>query len=87
MPYVKQELREAVARQTVALIGAIESQPIEVRAGLMNYVVTSMIHQLYKPSYANYNEAIGVLECIKLELYRRVVAKYEDSKIIENGDV
>ena len=33
------------------------------------------------------NAAIGVLECAKLELYRRVVAMYEDGKIKENGDV
>ena len=30
---------------------------------------------------------IGVLECAKLELYRRVAAPYEDDKIDENGDV
>jgi hypothetical protein len=33
------------------------------------------------------NEAIGVLECAKLELYRRVAAPYEDEKIAESGDV
>lgn len=30
---------------------------------------------------------LGVLECVKLELYRRVAAPYEDRKIEENGDV
>jgi hypothetical protein len=30
---------------------------------------------------------IGMLECAKLELYRRSVANYEDEKILENGDV
>jgi len=29
----------------------------------------------------------GVLECAKLELYRRIAAPYEDTKIEENGDV
>jgi len=38
-------------------------------------------------SYSNVNEIIGALECIKLELYRRVAAPYEDLKIEENGDV
>jgi hypothetical protein len=37
--------------------------------------------------YANINEAIGVLECAKLELYRRIAAPYEDHKISETGDV
>jgi len=33
------------------------------------------------------NDAIGALEGAKLELYRRVISKYEDKKIMENGDV
>ena len=42
------------------------------------------------PMYSNYadiNSAIGVLECAKLELYRRQAAPYEDKKIEENGEV
>jgi len=30
---------------------------------------------------------VGVLECAKLELYRRIAAPYEDEKIVETGDV
>jgi hypothetical protein len=37
--------------------------------------------------YDDYNTIIGVLECAKLEFYRRAVASYEDRKIKENGDV
>jgi hypothetical protein len=37
--------------------------------------------------YAEINEVVGVLECCKLELYRRLAAPYEDTKIKENGDV
>jgi len=37
--------------------------------------------------YSNLNELIGVLECAKLELYRRVAAPYEDEKALINGDV
>ena len=33
------------------------------------------------------NEAIGVLECAKLELYQRVIADYENEKMRVNGDV
>jgi len=40
-----------------------------------------------KPSYSDYNALVGVLECAKLEFYRRAVAAYEDKKIKENGDV
>ena len=38
-------------------------------------------------SYHAYNEIIGVLECVKQEFYRRMVAPYEDKKCEENGDV
>ena len=37
--------------------------------------------------YYHYNQLIGVLECAKLELYRRLVTPYEDIKITDNGDV
>jgi hypothetical protein len=37
--------------------------------------------------YAHLNEAIGVLECAKLELYRRIAAPYEDRKMGETGEV
>jgi len=37
--------------------------------------------------YDDYNTLIGVLENIKLELYRRKIIPYEDIKIKENGDV
>lgn len=57
--------------------------------GVLNYSITYLIVQYLKgrENYASYNEVIGVLECAKLELYRRMVAPYEDKKIEENGDV
>ena len=57
-------------------------------AGELNYVITTLLQKyIDKPSYTVYNEVIGVLECCKLEIYRRAVAAYEDKKIEENGDV
>jgi len=38
-------------------------------------------------SFQTYSDIIGALETTKLELYRRQVAKYEDKKLKENGDV
>jgi predicted DNA-binding protein with PD1-like motif len=46
-----------------------------------------MLKDIYKPSYHNYNKAIGVLESVKLEFYRREVASYENKKIKENDDI
>jgi hypothetical protein len=57
--------------------------------GELNYMITLLV-TLYlgpKPNYVKHNSAIGALECAKLELYRRKVAPYEDTKILENGDV
>ena len=57
--------------------------------GTLNYIITRLVHWWLgdNPNYERYNAAIGVLECAKLELYRRKVSPYEDEKINENGDV
>ncbi|MCI0558113.1 MAG: hypothetical protein MN733_06430, partial [Nitrososphaera sp.] len=58
--------------------------------GQLNYVITRLAQELAKAkgsNYAAFNAVIGVLECAKLELYRRIVAPYEDRKIQENGDL
>lgn len=58
--------------------------------GPFNYAVSSLIEKTFLRegvSYAKINAAIGVLECIKLELYRKVAAPYEQKKESENGSV
>ena len=60
------------------------------RAGMMNYCISTLISKTLSAHGTNYaliNELIGVLECAKLELYRRVASPYEDTKVQENGDV
>lgn len=60
------------------------------RPGKLNYLITMAVHEyiLQKGlSYTTLNEAIGVLECAKLELYRMVAAPYEDKKKRENGAI
>lgn len=59
-------------------------------AGELNFVITSVCLEYVEEKVASYeafNAAIGALECAKLELYRRMVAPYEDAKMAENGDV
>ena len=60
-------------------------------AGELNYAITRLVddYLIQKGSirYAHLNEVIGVLECAKLELYRRVAVPYEDKKLSETGDV
>lgn len=62
----------------------------EKTVGELNYVLTRTILNFLDRTpkkYQNYNDVIGVLECAKLELYRRMVAPYEDGKCLLNGDV
>lgn len=80
MPYIPQERRD---RWQIRL-------PDDLPAGDLNYIITNVLIQHVEQqgtSYRVINEIIGVLECAKLEMYRRLAAPYEDSKIAENGDV
>jgi hypothetical protein len=81
MPYVKRTDRPA-----------LDAGAAPTTAGDLNYLITRLVDGYLarkSVSYATLNEAIGVLECAKLELYRRIVARYEDRKLAdpENGDV
>lgn len=79
MPYIEQQQRNRL--NTVG-------EPLD--AGELNYVITRAVDDYLRKRgvrYASLNEAIGVLECAKLELYRRVAGVYEDEKIATNGDV
>lgn len=58
--------------------------------GELNYAITTLCKEYIARAgerYENYDAVIGTLECVKLELYRRRIAAYEDKKIKENGDV
>ena len=84
MPYIDGNARERLSS------GSAPDGP-----GELNYAVTRLVDEYLKRlaerdgrlRYAHVNEAVGVLECAKLELYRRIAAPYEDEKIDENGDV
>lgn len=84
MPYVSVEARDRLD----------SGEPPE-GAGELNYAVTMLVDAYLsraaeadgRTRYAHLNEVIGVLECAKLELYRRVAAPYEDGKREENGEV
>lgn len=86
MPYVSQTDRVLIDRMLNANACICNQNP-----GRLNYLITRAI-ELYlqqwpKPSYQLYNEVVGVLECAKLEFYRRKIAPYENDKLAEHGDV
>lgn len=87
MPYISNELRLVVDKKIKELAQSVKECGKENRAGVLNYSISTLIHELYDLRYSEVNEAVGMLECTKQEYYRRVAAPYEDKKIKENGDV
>jgi hypothetical protein len=84
MPYIEQSDRSFFDEKISFKNNAIQTP------GELNYFLTKIVdHYIstHGKSYSTINEAIGVLECAKLELYRRIAAPYEDVKIQQNGDV
>ena len=82
MPYIKKDDRNKFHL-------AIYSTPPN-NAGELNFLLTSICHEYVRhkgESYQTYNDIIGVLECAKLEMYRRQTAPYEGQKVKENGDL
>ena len=83
MPYIKEGRRNEIDENGIHSVDG---------AGELNYfITTSILNYLWDrtddPSYEDHNEVIGVLECCKLEIYRRLISRYEDQKIKENGDI
>lgn len=87
MPYIKMEDRPKYEEALSDLIATLKAQPVENIDGELNYIITRILKEAYPLRYFNLNRAVGVLECCKLEFYRRVAAPYEDTKIEQNGDV
>jgi hypothetical protein len=87
MPYINKKERIKYEKGLKEVLNMLNKVPNENVDGELNYVISMILKGLYKPSYYNYNRAIGVLESIKLEYYRREVAAYENKKIKENGDI
>lgn len=77
MPYIKHEERTQLTKAVPKTLGEL------------NWAITTLVDEWlsdHTRNYENYNNVMGVLECAKLELYRRIVAPYEDKKKDENGD-
>jgi len=87
MPYIDQKSRKNIESELNALIQKLKSIPTKNIDGNLNYCICQMLKELYTPSYYNYNRMMGVITCVQQEVYRRLVAPYEDKKIKENGDV
>ncbi len=87
MPYIKNAKRTKYTKVLGQLVEMLKALPPEEVDGELNYIITKLLKEIYPLKYFHINKAIGVLECAKLEYYRRVAAPYEDSKIKDSGDV
>lgn len=79
MPYIDQGVR-----------ASLDDGRKPLKPGELNYLVTRLVDSflvMQGISYTSINAAIGVLECAKQELYRRIAVPYEDGKARENGEV
>jgi hypothetical protein len=80
MPYITQNAREIIDKDLAS--------PRTV--GELNYKITRLVDGFISQaglSYTTVNNVVGVLECAKLELYRRVAVPYEEKKRSESGEV
>ena len=77
MPYIDQQSRVRCEEGVLA------------DAGHLNYQTHQLIDTFFTQHgrrYDTFNAVMGVLECVKQELYRRMIADYEQIKMRQNGD-
>ena len=94
MPYIDREARkrfEKILNEFRTMVGVVKRPP-----GDLNYLITQLILinmqaemavKINALRYSDINEAMGVLECVKHEFYRRLAVPLEEFKAKENGDV
>jgi Domain of unknown function (DUF6899) len=87
MPYIAQDNRkiyDSRLKDIVALVRSGSNGP-----GDLNYCFSRIVWSIFDaaPSYTAANTLLGVLEAVQKEFYRRKVVPYEDSKMIQNGDL
>lgn len=94
MPYIVGALREALDRDAglLDLETYLSSSRMSERewAGTLNYLVFRLTKKRIEKqgkSYFFFAVVVGTLVCCVLEIYRRLVAPYEGTKIQSNGDV
>lgn len=87
MPYIKKEKRGQFKKpiDEISKLLAADEENIE---GNMNYIISRLFanHLRFKLNYKQLNAMVGMLECCKMELYRKMAAPYENEKCKENGE-
>jgi len=94
MPYIPKQQRRLydpiIDKLALRLFGETTNDNI---CGDLNYIIFRLAKILLDPSrggqrrYARMNMISGVLANVDKEIYRRLIAPYEDQKIESDGDV
>src|ERR1039458_4002970 len=97
MPYITQDKRKPLQDYIDVLADKIWQSHVHAgdRNGLMNYVISKLIRDVYGPDehgnnpwrYSSINDVVGVLSCAQAEFYAKVALPYERKKEEENGPV
>lgn len=62
------------------VVGVVEKVKSEISAALLNF-------RAYPDSLVKFDNALGLLCCVQMELYRIIATPYENAKMLENGAV
>ncbi len=82
MPYIKKEKRAELESLYIHMCND------QLKAdGDINYLLFRYCKEHIKPGYNNYKNFCGELRQCATEIERRILAKYEEEKKDENGDV
>lgn len=90
MPYIKPAERPQYEELVEELASILAAKPHTVRAGHLNYVVSSVVRRMLRKTegrYKDHNDIMGALICLMLEFYSMDTRPYEDEKIDQNGDI
>lgn len=96
MPYIdenrRRELDEDIKNMVLSIRKNLIDNPTNAQfteyLGDINYCFSRVVAGIMDiPSYSKIAMITGVLENIKQEFYRRIAEKYEDDKIVTNGDI
>jgi len=92
MPYITQENKDKFTANADdnGVAEYLSKLSLGDFAGHLNYLNFKIVKLWIKTNgkkYFAFASIIGTLICCVLEIYRRLVAPYEDEKIKKNGDV
>ncbi|GAI15669.1 unnamed protein product [marine sediment metagenome] len=87
IPHIKKQSRKEIDIYLDKLIAWMPGMSNETVGDYTYIIYKLLLKAVQKKKYYKYALVLGVLESAKIEFYRKQIAKYEDKKIKENGDV